>query len=173
MTVRDLQDLFDYGYWANARLLAVVSQLTPEEFTRPVAGSYGSVRNTLVHVLSAEWGWLDRCGGPSRGSKLNPDDYPTAASLVDTWRRVEESVRTFLAELSDANLAREVEFAMGGPTHRMKLGDLMHHAAIHGVHHRGQVALLLRLLGHPPGNVDILFYHAEKGQGAGLSMKTS
>jgi uncharacterized damage-inducible protein DinB len=39
-------------------------------------------------------------------------------------------------------------------------GELMQHAAIHGTHHRGQVALLLRLLG--PGNFDMLFYFAEK-----------
>ena len=168
MTVKDLQDLYDYSYWANTKLLTVVSQLTPEEFTRSVAGSYGSVRNTLVHVLSAEWGWLDRCGGPPRGPKLDPADYPTAASLVDTWRRVEASVRTFLAGLSDADLGRDVEFAFGGPTHRLRVGELMHHAAIHGVHHRGQVALLLRVLGHAPGNVDILLYCAEKAEKAGV-----
>src|SRR5207344_189836 len=50
MTVKDLEGLYDYNYWANGRLLQVVSRLTPEEFTRQVAGSYGSVRNTLVHV---------------------------------------------------------------------------------------------------------------------------
>jgi uncharacterized damage-inducible protein DinB len=38
----------------------------------------------------------------------------------------------------------------------MPLGELVQHAANHGVHHRGQVALLLRSLGHAPGNVDIL-----------------
>lgn len=38
----------------------------------------------------------------------------------------------------------------------------MHHGANHGVHHRGQVALLLRMLGSAPGNVDLLFYYAEK-----------
>ena len=41
----------------------------------------------------------------------------------------------------------------------------MQHSVIHGVHHRGQVALLLRLLGHAPGNFDILFYsdaHSER-----------
>ena len=48
MTVNDLQRLYDYGYWANEQLLAVVLELTPEQFTRTVAGSYGSVRNTLV-----------------------------------------------------------------------------------------------------------------------------
>jgi uncharacterized damage-inducible protein DinB len=79
-SVRDLQALYDYGYWANGKLFEVVLQLTPEEFTRSVAGSYGSVRNTMVHVLSAEWGWLDRCGGAQRGPALVTSDYPT-------WRR--------------------------------------------------------------------------------------
>jgi uncharacterized damage-inducible protein DinB len=45
----------------------------------------------------------------------------------------------------------------------MPLVELMQHAAIHGVHHRGQVAMLLRLLGRAPGNFDILVYYAVKG----------
>ena len=32
------------------------------------------------------------------------------------------------------------------------------HAANHGVHHRGQVSLLIRALGYAPGNIDLLFY---------------
>ena len=44
----------------------------------------------------------------------------------------------------------------------MPIGELMQHAAIHGAHHRGQVALLLRLLGHAPGNFDVPIYCAEK-----------
>ena len=38
-------------------------------------------------------------------------------------------------------------------------GKLLHPT---GVHHRGQVALLLRLLGHVPGNFDMLFYYADR-----------
>ena len=159
MRVSDLERLYDYSYWANQRLFGVITQLTPEQFTQDVAGSYGSVRNTLVHVLSAEWGWLDRCGGPERGERLKPEDYPTVESLVEAWARVEGWVREFLAGLSDEDLARDVEFSVGGgPTHTLPLGDLMHHAAVHAVHHRGQVALLLRELGHVPGNFDFLVY---------------
>jgi uncharacterized damage-inducible protein DinB len=44
----------------------------------------------------------------------------------------------------------------------MPLGELLQHAANHGVHHRGQVSLLLRLLGDDPDNFDILFYYEEK-----------
>ena len=50
MTVKDFKELFDYRYWANKKLFEVLAQLTPEEFMKTVAGSYGSVRNTLVHV---------------------------------------------------------------------------------------------------------------------------
>jgi uncharacterized damage-inducible protein DinB len=42
------------------------------------------------------------------------------------------------------------------------LGELLQHAANHGVHHRGQVSLLLRLRGYSPDNFDILFYFTEK-----------
>jgi uncharacterized damage-inducible protein DinB len=163
MTVKDLEGLYDYGYWANKKLFHVLSQLTPEEFTRSVAGSYGSIRNTMVHVLSAEWGWLSRCGGLERGGRLKPDDYPTLESLIETWNKVETAVRDFLSKLKDEDLARNVEYMIDGAEGpSMALGELMQHAANHGVHHRGQVALLLRLLGYDPGNFDILVYHAHK-----------
>jgi uncharacterized damage-inducible protein DinB len=114
----------------------------------------------MVHVLSAEWGWLDRCGGATRGAALVAADYPSVDSVVARWREVEASVRTFLLNLKDEDLGRAIEFSLAnGPKCTMRLGELMHHAAIHGVHHRGQLALLLRALGKVPGNFDILFYY--------------
>lgn len=163
MSVRDLQLLYDYGYWANGKLFAVLSRLPPEQFVQTVAGSYGSIRNTLVHVMSAEAGWLDRCGGAKRGPRLDPADFPTVESLRQAWTRVETNVREFLATLHDDDLSGPIEFSLGQAEKRsMPLGELLQHGAIHGVHHRAQVALLLRELGHAPGNVDILFYHGEK-----------
>jgi uncharacterized damage-inducible protein DinB len=163
MTVKDLERLYDYGYWANRKLFPVLTELTPEEFTQSVAGSYGSVRNTMVHILSAEWGWIDRCGGPQRGPALKPDDFQTVESLIQAWTRVEAYVRGFLASLADQDLQRDIEFKSprGDGTHVMRLGDLLQHGANHGVHHRGQVALLLRVLGRVPGNFDLLFYDAD------------
>jgi uncharacterized damage-inducible protein DinB len=160
MTVEDLRNLYDYGYWANRRLSTVLSEITSEEFTQSLASGHASIRNTLVHAMSAEWGWMDRCGGPRRGPALVPADYPSVAALMERWREVEKSMRGFLANLEDADLERVVEFSLGGgPLQRMRLGELMRHGAIHGVHHRGQVALLLRSLGHAPGNFDMLEYY--------------
>ncbi len=158
MTAGDLREVFDYHYWATHKLLDVVSTLTDEQFTRAIGGAYGSVRNTLVHTLSAEWGWLDRCGGLRRGPALKAEDYETAASLANRWREIEDAMRTFLAALTPEDLDRIVEFSFGGPTHAMRVEHLLRHAANHSTHHRGQVAMMLRMMDVVPGNFDLLFY---------------
>jgi len=85
-------------------------------------------------------------------------------SVVATWARVEGYVREFLASLADADLQRTVEFKLPlfEQPRVMRIGDLLQHAANHGVHHRGQVALILRVLGHVPGNIDLLIYDSER-----------
>ena len=162
MTPADIARRFAYSYWANRKLFAVVDQLTPSEFTQTVAGSYGSVRNTLVHMLSAEWGWVARCGGPSRGPALKADDYPTFESIIEKWLTVEGYVDDFLVSLTDDDLQRVIEFDIGGGPKSAPVVQLLEHALTHSVHHRGQLALLLRVLGYAPGNVDLLFYDAER-----------
>ena len=163
MTVADLKRRYDYSYWANAKLFAVIATLTPDQFTQNVAGTYGSIRNTLVHMMSAEWGWIDRCGGPARGPALKADDYPTFDAVTEQWAIVEGYAREFLGTLNDDDLTRIVEFNLGVTGQRaMPVGELLQHGSTHGVHHRGQIALLLRVLGYTPGNFDLLFYDAEK-----------
>src|SRR5262245_13263602 len=165
MTVNEVERLFDYGYWANGQLLQAVAQLTPDQFTQNVAGSYGSVRNTLVHMLSAEGGCLERCGGPKRGAPLKPENFPTLESITTAWTTVERNLRAFLAGLADADLTRQIEFSVPvlSFTRTMTVGDVLQHAAVHSIHHRGQAALLVRSLGCAPGNFDMIFFEAGKG----------
>ena len=154
-----LAGLYDYTAWASQRILIACRQLSPDEFTRSVAGSYESVRNTLVHSLSAEWGWLERCGGPPRGGRLKAADFPTLESVAEVWGRVESGMRSYLDGLDDGTAAEPITFTLGdGPARTARRGDLLTHAMLHGVHHRGQVALLIRELGYTPGNVDFLIY---------------
>ena len=108
MTVKELETLYDYSYWANAKLFPIVASLSTEDFCRNVAGGWGSVQHTLVHMMSAEGGWLERAGGPRRGAPLKPDDFPTLPSVSTYWAVQEEKVRAFLASLSDADLDRVV-----------------------------------------------------------------
>jgi uncharacterized damage-inducible protein DinB len=163
MTVNDLQSLYDYGYWANRKLFEVVDQLTDEEFTREPNGPGKSIRSTLVHILSAEWGWLGRCGGPERGERLNPEDFPSIDSIKEAWSEVESHLRDFLSSLTEDDLERVVEYTIEkGKGGALPLGALMRHAAAHGVHHRGQITQMLQSMGRSAGNIDMLFYEGEK-----------
>ncbi|HXG92821.1 MAG TPA: DinB family protein [Blastocatellia bacterium] len=163
MDVSDLQLLYDYNYWANGKLLKVIETLTPEELNRDVCGAYGSIRKTLVHMLSAEWGWLARAGGPERGPKLKPEDFPTLDSIKETWSKVERWMRDFISTKASDDLRRAVTFHNEkGEPRTLSLQEMLQHAANHNVHHRGQVSMILRMMGHAPGNVDLLFYFAEK-----------
>ena len=83
MRVSDLERLYDYNYWANKQLIGVVSRLTPEQFTQPVAGSYGSVRNTLVGLARSLW-WSEARRAPE------PPGLPDgriAGTSVESCRR--------------------------------------------------------------------------------------
>lgn len=69
--------LYEYGRWANNRILRAVSALTPEQFTRDLGGGFRSVRDTLVHMVGGEWGWIAYFKEP----------FPSPTLLADLWAR--------------------------------------------------------------------------------------
>jgi uncharacterized damage-inducible protein DinB len=163
MDVHDLLTLYDYNCWANERLFKAAGQLSADEFTRVVGGSYDSVRTTLAHLLEVERGWLARCDGDAGWLELNPDDFRSMNSIEEEWKAVAQFGHEFLARLSDADLSRKVSYRFDEDEPcGLPLSEMLLHTSNHATHHRGQVALMLRMLGHAPGDVDMLFYFAER-----------
>ena len=86
MTREDAITLIDYHYWARDRMLDAVEALTPEQYTKDLASSFKSVRETVVHTYGAEWNWYLRWVSNS------PTGFPDAAAfpdVADDSRRVE------------------------------------------------------------------------------------
>lgn len=164
MNKNDILALYDYNYWANARILDAAERLTAEEYTTPVDGiSHGSARATLVHALAAEQIWRLRClEGVSQTSILSEGDLPTLASLRELWKAEEASMRSGLNRLSDDSFEEIVAFkTTGGRAFSQRLGQILTHVVNHGTQHRAEAAVILTMFGCSPGDVDLIVFLRE------------
>lgn len=157
MNVTDVQSLFAYDEWANGRLTAAASQLTSEEYTRELGASFGSVRGTLVHIMWGERRWLQRWVDGSALPDPGPNDFEDASSLRNGWSQIAADRRAFLADVTEERL--QSTLSIRGQTYT--LAELIKHITNHSTYHRGQIVLLLRLLGHAPPATDYRLFLTE------------
>src|SRR5579862_8997878 len=99
MTPEEIRLLFAYDAWANARSLDACAALTPEQFTRGLGSSFGSVRDTLAHILGAQWIWLERFNGRPTTGLPKADVYSDLSSLRARWAEVERDLLAFVGNL--------------------------------------------------------------------------
>ena len=160
-----LRNLFSFSRWANRTILESVAVLTPEEYARPIGGSFGSVQGTLVHLYGADRVWLERFHGRSPRALPAGDDLAALEALARKWREVEAGQDAFIAALTPEHLAEPLSYvSFSGDHFTRALGDALLHLANHGTYHRGQVATLLRQLGRKAASTDYLrFIDAQKG----------
>src|SRR5262245_13616269 len=122
MTRDDIQLLYEYDRWANTRVLKAVSELSAEKFTRDLGGSFPSVRDTLVHIICGEWGWLTYWKAPShspsflndlksrRDALFNPDAFPDIVAVQRKWAEVERELTEFVSSVTDEALGKMFPF---------------------------------------------------------------
>jgi uncharacterized damage-inducible protein DinB len=159
MNKQDVEYLYGYNRWANARVLDAVSKLTPEQFARDLQSSHRSVRDTLAHILAAEWIWLERWKGVSPNALLIPTDFSTIESLGTRWAVVEGDYAEFINGVTDESLAAVIAYTnTRGEEFAYPLGQMLQHVMNHSSYHRGQVTTMLRQLGAGVNPVDLLVF---------------
>jgi uncharacterized damage-inducible protein DinB len=165
MDLQDLRTLLDYHYWARDRVLDAASALTADQFTRNPGGSFGSVRDTLAHLYSAEWAWYSRWQGTSPTAMLPMDRFPDIASIRQPWTVHEARMRAFLESLGEAGITRVFEYtALTGQSGSSVFSEMLQHVVNHASYHRGQVTTLLRQLGAAPArSMDMIAFYRERG----------
>jgi uncharacterized damage-inducible protein DinB len=152
-----LCELFKYNYWARDRQLEACASLTAEQFMRPMASSFSSVQDTLVHLVGAEWVRLERWRGQSPRAMAAASELPTLAAIEERWRVVERDLNGYLSGLSEQSLARPLTYTnFRGETWTYMLWQTLFHLINHQSYHRGQVTTLLRQLNAQPVAVDFL-----------------
>lgn len=161
----DIVHLFEYLYWANARLLDAAVLLPVERFTEPTSVTTRDLRATLVHELDVEWSWrLNLHGKPMEDwgadEDLRPEDYPDVASLREHWQRDEAEMRAWLEALGDDDLTAVTDSAFTRDAR--PLWQYLVHIVMHAAQQQADAATLLTLAGRSPGDLGYGSYLARQ-----------
>jgi len=130
-------------------MLEALLPLTADQFTGHLANSFPSIRDTVVHLYTADWGWHLLWQGQMLTDSAPAAGFPDLESVENAWREQERKVRSFVENLQEADVS----------SFWPKLLHLINHAS----YHRGQVTTMLRQLGvEPAKSQDMIIFHKER-----------
>jgi uncharacterized damage-inducible protein DinB len=163
MDLDTIQQLFAYNAWANRRTMAGCESISNKQFLQQVGGSFGSVRNTLAHIMDVEWLYHERWQGRASAVFPKADNYSNLADIKTRWKSIDADVNRYVGALSAADIARVIEFRnTKGISFHHPIWETMQHMVNHSTYHRGQVTTLLRQLGAAPLYTDMIYFFRER-----------
>ncbi|MFN3492548.1 MAG: DinB family protein [Anaerolineales bacterium] len=163
MNKENIQLLYKYNQWANAKIMSAASKLTVEQFLVSGTFPHGGIRGTLTHALFAEWVWRKRWEGESPTAKFRAEDFHDFKSLQTRWLEEEKELMKFVSEVTDEKLNSPFQYtSTEGVKYENILWESMLHVVNHGTQHRAEAAAMLTELGHSPGDIDMILFFRKK-----------
>lgn len=156
-----LRVAFEHHGWATARILDVCEGLGLEQWEYHLTGTYGSIGDTLVHLVESDGFYLAALG-------VTPELEPLEASDFRAMRARVESLTAAWVGFLEANPDPEsvVEEANGesDARHCTPVGVYLAQALHHGSDHRSQICSALSALRLEAPDIDVWRYAEATGQ---------
>ncbi len=156
-----LADAFGHHVWATRLLLDSCASLTPEQLATAVPGTYGSILDTLRHLVGSDAGYLWTL---TEGARPRIDED---AMDIDALRAEMETDAEAWASLLGGDLDPERIVARrreDGSESQAPVGIRLAQAIHHGTDHRSQVCTALTTLGVEPPAIDVWDYAWDEGR---------
>jgi uncharacterized damage-inducible protein DinB len=157
-----VQRMARYNRWQNENLYGLADRLPDEERRRQRGAFFGSIHQTLSHLLWADRIWMSRFTDVPKP----PGGIPESTGLYPDWDALKRERETFdraiigwAKEVDETWLAADHVF-YSGATKRQWLHPrwvLVTHMFNHQTHHRGQVHCMLTQAGTRPSDTDLPF----------------
>ncbi len=149
-----------YNHWANGRLYDACAKLGDGDRKQDRGAFFGSIHNTLNHILVGDRAWLARLEGVDDGG------IPLDAVLFDDFnelRRAREAeddrIDRVLGTMTEDRLAGDLAYSnLAGASFRTPMRIVWTHVFNHETHHRGQVHAMLSQAGLAPPELDLIHY---------------
>jgi uncharacterized damage-inducible protein DinB len=156
-----LTKLFAHNAWANLKLLNFCEGLSDEQLDATAVGGFGSIRDTLLHIVGAEVSYVERVNGKLPAKPLSRDEFPGFDVLKDAVRwSSDELLQLALSAREDTLVHERWERWRCEYT----LASLIVQAINHATEHRAQIATIITQLGMEPPDMSGWNYIEEIGE---------
>ncbi|WP_174800747.1 DinB family protein [Martelella limonii] len=148
-----------YNAWSNRQIYETAATLSDEEYRRPLGAFFPSVHATLNHLVYADGLWMTRFAGKDTGPvKLDTIVCEDFESLRRKREELDAQIISFIDGLD--SLEGTFSYQRGNPpeTYTDRLGTTLAHFFNHQTHHRGQVHMMLTVLGQPSLSLDMIYF---------------
>ena len=166
METFQIVELFDYSYWAFDRVWSAIDQLSDAQFTADLGYSQGSIRNIIVHLISAQRRWLCRLQGTPLAPHLPFEAFPSKKLARLEWEHDREECLQYVVALTREDLAQAVSYTI--PNRGVEAvndrWEILMQMVNHATDHRSQMlALLNSKYGLATPEHDFIIYLWERG----------
>jgi uncharacterized damage-inducible protein DinB len=154
-----LADAFEHHVWATQRLVDACLALQPNQLETTVPGTYGSIIDTMRHLVGADCGYLFALTG-GRTREIEEDQLDLAGLRVAMDANGPEWAAVVARDMDpDTDIVRHRD---DGTDSHAPLGIRLAQVLHHGTDHRSQICTALTVLGVEPPEIDAWDY-AESG----------
>lgn len=153
-----LTTLFNHNLWANLRLFEQCTALTTKQLDATISGTYGSIHDTLEHIVSAEQSYFSRI---STGQRLQqPEDAPPL-TMAEMLESVCATGSGFIEWASKVQAVDTVQIDWDGTLREVPKTIILTQVINHATEHRAQIMTILTQLGIEPPDLDSWTYFDE------------
>ncbi|MCT4654693.1 MAG: DinB family protein [Cohaesibacter sp.] len=154
--------LAHYNQWANQRFYQSLSELSEDELQRDLSSFFGSIHNTLNHVLVGDTLWMARFLQSSPPPwQLDSVPFSSFASLHEGRKAMDGTIISFFEADSQPMDFLAYQTMVGEKMNQMR-SDLYSHFFNHQTHHRGQCHAMLTQLGYDAPPLDLAYFYREQ-----------
>ena len=164
MRPNEIRTMYGYSYWAFGKVWDCVLKLNDAQFVEELDYSRGSIRNQIIHMMSATQRWILRMNGGEMVPHLAFEDFTTRSAMKAKWDELRAEALTYVNSLSETDLDGVVHWQLPdrGMDAENTRWEILLHVANHATDHRAQIlAMLNQHFGIQTIEQDLLFYLLE------------
>ncbi|MET1178237.1 DinB family protein [Peribacillus simplex] len=146
-------DLYNYHSWANGVIIDRLNELPQHIYHKEIQSGFSSISKVLSHIYLTDYAWFDIITGKSMDEAMASSNQ----LREEVEKKSIEEMKIIFLDLYDRNKAllstadMEKVIIVDNPYAgflETSISESVLHVVTHGSYHRGNIATMLRQMGH-------------------------